>query len=219
MADMDLDDKIPLTDRYPGFSRGVKDLNRESERVPRRLSKRSGDPANRGGGVSERTGNRFSSLRCCAALPLQAEHSPRLAAGRVQVLLKGVRWAIIPNVQIAVVEDDPLVRDFVVDTLEFSVNRKVHTFDNGFAAWQYIQTSNPIHIVFSDIHVPDIDGLELTTRIKAAQLEIICILASGNPADALRASEAGAFVLKPYGVSDLVALVQTFVVEDQGRRG
>jgi len=120
-----------------------------------------------------------------------------------------------------VVEDDPLVRDFVVDTLEFSVNRKVHTFDNGFAAWQCIQTSNPIHIVFTDIHVPDIDGLDLTARIKAAQPEIICILASGNPADELRATEAGAdaFVLKPYGVSDLFALVQTFVVEDKDRRG
>jgi two-component system KDP operon response regulator KdpE len=130
---------------------------------------------------------------------------------------KCVRWAIIPNVQIVVVEDDPLVRDFVVDTLEFSVNRKIHTFDNGFAAWQYIQTSHPIHILFSDIHVPDMDGLELTARIKAAHPEIICIVASGNPADEWRASEAGAdaFVLKPYGVNDLFALVQTFVVEDQ----
>ncbi len=118
------------------------------------------------------------------------------------------------------VEDDPLVRDFVVDTLEFSVNRKIHTFDNGFAAWQHIQESNPIHIVFSDIHVPDIDGLELIARIKAAHPEIICILASGNPADALPATEAGAdaFVLKPYGVSDLFALVQTFVVQDNGTR-
>ena len=118
-------------------------------------------------------------------------------------------------------EDDPLVRDFVVDTLEFSVNRKIHTFENGFSAWQYIQTSNPIHIVFSDIHVPEINGLELTARIKATQPEIICILASGNPADELRATEAGAdaFVLKPYGISDLFALVQTFVVEDKGARG
>jgi CheY-like chemotaxis protein len=132
-----------------------------------------------------------------------------------------VRWAIIPNVQIAVVEDDPLVRDFVVDTFEFSVNRKIHTFETGFAVWQYIQASNPIHIVFSDIHVPDIDGLELTARIKAAQPEIVCILASSNPADELRANQAGAdaFVLKPYGVSDLFALVQTFVVEGKGRRG
>jgi len=45
-------------------------------------------------------------------------------------------------------------------------------------------------------------SFELTTRIKAAQPETICILISGNPADALRASEAGAdaFLLKPYGV-------------------
>jgi DNA-binding response OmpR family regulator len=119
-----------------------------------------------------------------------------------------------------VVEDDPLVRDFVVDTLEFSINRKVHTFDSGFAAWQFIQTSSPIHIVFSDIHVPEIGGLELTARIKAAQPEIICILASGNPADEVRVAEAGAdaFVLKPFGVGDLFALVQTFVVEDKKRQ-
>lgn len=129
-----------------------------------------------------------------------------------------MRWTIIPNVQIAVVEDDPLVRDFVVDTLEFSVNRKIHTFDNGFAAWQFIQSADPPHIVFSDLHVPDIDGLELTARIKAVRPGIICILSSANPADESLAAAAGAdaFVLKPYGVSDLFALVQTFVVEDQG---
>jgi CheY-like chemotaxis protein len=121
-----------------------------------------------------------------------------------------------------VVEDDPLVRDFVVDTLEFSVNRKIHTFDNGFSALQYIQASQPVHILFADIHVPEIDGLELTHRIKAAKPEIICILASGNPADEPRAIEAGAdaFMLKPYGVSDLFSIVQTFVVEDGcGRPG
>lgn len=117
----------------------------------------------------------------------------------------------------AVVEDDPLVRAFVVDALTFSINRKIQTFDCGFAAWQYIRSSNPVHIVFADIHVPDMDGLELTTRIKAAMLEIVCILASGSPADEPLSATAGAdaFPLKPYGVSDLFALVQTFVVEDK----
>ena len=61
-------------------------MNRDSERFPRRLSARSKDPAHRGGGVSERTENKHSSLRCCAALPLQAENSPRLAAGRIQLV-------------------------------------------------------------------------------------------------------------------------------------
>ena len=129
------------------------------------------------------------------------------------------RWPIIPNVQIAVVEDDPLVRDFVVDALEFSTNRKILTFDNGFAAWQHIQSSRFIHIVFADIHVPDMNGLELTTRIKESAPEVICILASGNPADEQQAATAGAdaFLLKPYGINDLFALVQTFVVEEDPR--
>lgn len=131
-----------------------------------------------------------------------------------------MRWAIIPNVQIAVVEDDQLVRDFVVDTLEFSVNRKIHTFDDGFSAWQYLQASHPIHILFADIHVPEIDGLELTARLKTLKPEIICILTSGDPADEARAVEAGtdAFMLKPYGVGDLFAVVQAFVVEDKDCR-
>ena len=117
------------------------------------------------------------------------------------------------------VEDDLLVRDFVVDTLAFSINRKIHTFDSGFAAWQYVRSCHPIHIVFVDIHVPDMNGLELTERIKAASPEIICILASSDPADEPLAEEAGAdaFLLKPYGVSDLFALVKTFVVEEKVR--
>jgi CheY-like chemotaxis protein len=131
------------------------------------------------------------------------------------------RWSIIPNVQIAVVEDDPLVRDFVVDAFEFSINRKTHTFDSGFAAWQYIRSGGPVHIVFADIHVPEMDGLELTARVKAAAPEMVCILASGDPADASRAEAAGAdaFLLKPYGISDLFALVQTFVADDGGKPG
>ncbi|WP_319523393.1 response regulator [uncultured Desulfosarcina sp.] len=131
------------------------------------------------------------------------------------------RCTIIPNVQIAVVEDDPLVRDFVVDAFEFSINRKIHTFESGFAAWQYIRSAAPVHIVFADIHVPEIDGLELTARIKAEAPEVICILASGNPTDASRAESAGAdaFLLKPYGISDLFALIQTFVADGDDRPG
>lgn len=118
--------------------------------------------------------------------------------------------------QIVVVEDDPLVRDFVVDVLEFSTNRKILTFDSGFAAWQHIQSTHPIHIVFADIRVPDMDGITLTRRIKATKAAIVCILASGNPADEPAAAAAGAdaFLLKPYGISDLFTLVQTYVVEE-----
>jgi DNA-binding response OmpR family regulator len=127
-----------------------------------------------------------------------------------------LRWAIIPNVKIVVVEDDPLVRDFVVDTLEFSVNRKIDTFASGFSAWHYVQHPHPVHIVFTDLHVPDMDGLTLIRRIKSIRPEIVCILTSGNPADEHRAGRAGAdaFVLKPYGVHELFALVQAFVVQD-----
>ena len=138
---------------------------------------------------------------------------------RITVNINPSRCTIIPNVQIAVVEDDQLVRDFVVDAFEFSINRKIHTFDSGFAAWQVIQSSQPIHIVFADIHVPDMDGLELTARIKTKRPDVVCILASGNAADEVLAKRAGAdaFLLKPYGVNDLFSLVQTFVAAEGDR--
>ena len=41
----------------------LKILNRDSERIPRRLSERSRDTEHRCGGVSERTENRYPSLR------------------------------------------------------------------------------------------------------------------------------------------------------------
>ena len=118
--------------------------------------------------------------------------------------------------QIVVVEDDPLVRDFVVDVLEFSTNRKILTFDSGFAAWQHIRSKQTVHILFADIRIPDMDGITLTRRVKATHPDIVCILASGNAADDSIAADAGAdaFLLKPYGISDLFALVQTFVVEE-----
>ena len=107
----------------------------------------------------------------------------------------------------------------MVDAFEFSINRKILTFDSGFAAWQMIRASQPIHIVFADIHLPDMDGCELTSRIKGERPETVCILSSSNPADEASAEQVGAdaFLLKPYGVSDLFALVQTFVSADGDR--
>jgi len=40
----------------------------------------------------------------------------------------------IPNVKIAVIDDDLLVRDFMVTVLMYCVNRDVLSFDNGLAA-------------------------------------------------------------------------------------
>lgn len=126
-----------------------------------------------------------------------------------------MRCAIIPNVKIAIVEDDSLVRNFVVDTLEFSVNRKVLTFEDGFEALRHLSKDDGVDIIIADINIPQIDGIELLKKIKKKKPHIICVLTSGSSDLEKQARDAGAdaFILKPYTVNDLFKIVQTFVVE------
>jgi hypothetical protein len=50
---------------------------------------------------------------------------------------------IIANVKIAVIDEDVIIRDFIVSTLMYSVNREILTFDDGFDAWVYFEESGP----------------------------------------------------------------------------
>ncbi len=54
---------------------------------------------------------------------------------------------IIANVKIAVIDEDIIVRDFIVSTLMYSVNREILTFDNGFDAWISFEESG-FHIAY-----------------------------------------------------------------------
>jgi CheY-like chemotaxis protein len=72
----------------------------------------------------------------------------------------------IPNVKIAVVDDDLLVRDFVVTVLMYCVNRDVLSFDNGLAAWRYIEDNESPDIIISEIDVPGLNGFELMAKFK-----------------------------------------------------
>lgn len=119
------------------------------------------------------------------------------------------------SAQILIIDDDRFVRDFAVDAIEFSTNRKVVTFDSGFHAWQYIQ-SRPklIDIVIADANIPDLRGLELLERTKLNHPEKIFILASSNPEHEKAAYQMGAdaFLFKPFDANDLFTIVERLVL-------
>ncbi len=122
----------------------------------------------------------------------------------------------IPNVKIAVVDDDLLVRDFVVTVLMYCVNRDVLSFDNGLAAWRYIEDNESPDIIISEIDVPGLNGFELMAKFKEKSPDKKFLLMSDNPANeqTARNSGADAFLAKPVSVNDLFRVVQTFVVKD-----
>jgi len=122
----------------------------------------------------------------------------------------------IPNVKIAVVDDDLLVRDFVVTVLMYCVNRDVLSFDNGLAAWRYIEDNESPDIIITEIDVPGLNGFELMAKFKEKSPDKKCLLMSANPDNEQPARNSGAdvFLAKPVSVNDLFRVVQTFVVRD-----
>jgi DNA-binding NtrC family response regulator len=120
----------------------------------------------------------------------------------------------IPNVKIAVIDGDLLVRDFVSTVLMYCVNRDVLSFDNGMAAWRYIEGPDSPDIIISEVDVSGLNGFELLTKFKEKHPAKKCLLMSANPDDEQVAKDSGAdaFLAKPVSVNDLFRVVEAFVV-------
>jgi CheY-like chemotaxis protein len=120
----------------------------------------------------------------------------------------------IPNVKIVVIDGDLLVRDFISTVLMYCVNRDVISFDNGMAAWRYIEGSDSPDIIISEVDVSGLNGFELLAKFKEKHPAKKCLLMSANPDDEQIARDSGAdaFLAKPVSVNDLFRVVEAFVV-------
>lgn len=120
----------------------------------------------------------------------------------------------IPNVKIVVIDGDLLVRDFISTVLMYCVNRDVLSFDNGMAAWRYIEGSDSPDIIISEVDVFGLNGFELLAKFKEKHPAKKCLLMSANPDDEQIARDSGAdaFLAKPVSVNDLFRVVEAFVV-------
>ncbi len=126
-----------------------------------------------------------------------------------------MRWAIISDVKIVVVDNDRVIREFVKDVLAYSVNREVFAFENAVEAMGYMENENgPADVVVCNVEMPLDEGFDLISGIKREDPDKVCIAVSGNPSHGKRARELAAdgFLAKPFGVSDLFDLVQQFIV-------
>ena len=110
------------------------------------------------------------------------------------------------NPKILVVEDDPTVRNLITTTLK-SNNYAYTTAANGEAAIAAATTQQP-DIVFLDLGLPDLDGVEVIKRIRSwSQMPIIVISARSEDGDKVAALDAGAddYLTKPFSVTELLA--------------
>lgn len=87
--------------------------------------------------------------------------------------------ALQPSGNILLIEDNPSQSKLLKRWIEISGCFNVTIVENGAKGWQSLQTSQ-WDLVISDIHVPGLNGLELTRHIKAHNLPVPILLISAH---------------------------------------
>jgi len=106
------------------------------------------------------------------------------------------------------VEDDLLIRILCVEVLE-DEGFAVVGAANGHEAVLVLEAHNDILIVFTDINMPGLDGLELARRVHARWPHIQFIVTSGRVAPSLsEMPDRGTFLPKPYHLDTVVQLIR-----------
>ena len=110
---------------------------------------------------------------------------------------------------ILVVEDDAPVCNLITTTLKIHNYRFLTAF-NGESAILEASSHNP-DIIFLDLGLPDMDGIEVIRKIRTwSNVPIIVISARSEDIDKIEALDAGAddYLTKPFSVEELLARVR-----------
>lgn len=119
-----------------------------------------------------------------------------------------------------VVEDDPAVRNLIVTTLDVHGYRHV-TASSGRAAVSAVASNSPA-IILLDLGLPDMDGVEVITKVRTwTDAPIIVISARSEDADKIQALDAGAddYLTKPFSVEELLARIRVTLRRLQREEG
>jgi two-component system KDP operon response regulator KdpE len=107
---------------------------------------------------------------------------------------------------VLIIEDEPRMRSFLHVSLASNGYRVVES-DTAQDGVLQASTRNP-DVVLLDLGLPDADGLDVTTKLRAwSKVPIIVISARGQEQDKISALDAGAddYLTKPFGVGELLA--------------
>jgi PAS domain S-box-containing protein len=105
-----------------------------------------------------------------------------------------------------IVDDEPDVMEMAA-MLFRSIGYEVFTANSGPAALEILERSTDISVLFSDVMMPSMSGIELAMHVRKIRPEVKILLASGYALPALKAQHAGidefAFITKPYKLAEL----------------
>lgn len=122
-------------------------------------------------------------------------------------------------ITVLLVEDEPEIRRFVVKVLAMQGYRVLEAHDGGQALALCREHQEPIHLLLTDVVIPDTSGPELAASIQALRPEICFLYISAYDTGLLRQNfglnARAAFLQKPFGAEDLLEKVHEVL---QGRK-
>jgi PAS domain S-box-containing protein len=131
----------------------------------------------------------------------------RLYLPRAATTAAGLRpldW-VRGNEQIVVVDDDPLVREAVLRSLQ-ALGYDVHAFASGGDCLAAIDRLAGAQLLLTDVRMPGIDGRELAARLQAAMPQLRTLLMSGYTD--FEIEDESTFLPKPFRAADLARKVR-----------
>ena len=121
---------------------------------------------------------------------------------------------------VLVVEDEPQLRRYLRTTLTANGYRMEEAL-GGEEALRLAAALRP-DLVLLDLGLPDLDGLEVTQRLREwSPVPIIVVSARGQEEDKIRALDRGAddYLTKPFGSGELLARIRVALRHAEGRAG
>jgi CheY-like chemotaxis protein len=121
-----------------------------------------------------------------------------------------------PNPPVLVVEDDPRVRDLLVEVLVEQKCRVVEAAD-GLSGLRILKDTPSIQLVISDIGLPGMDGRRMVEEARAARPDLKVILTTGY-AHSLALTEGlrdpdMELVTKPFGIDEITRRIMAALGE------
>jgi PAS domain S-box-containing protein len=108
--------------------------------------------------------------------------------------------------KVLVVDDEQDVMDLAA-ALFRNIGYEVYTANNAESAMEILHRNTDISVLFSDIMMPGMNGLELAKQARSFRPGLKVLLASGYPLPALKAQDKSieefGFISKPYRLSEL----------------
>lgn len=115
--------------------------------------------------------------------------------------------------KILIVDDEIHIRLLLAQTLEDLEDQSVELLfaENGLEAWSLVNSEQP-DLIFLDVMLPQLSGLELCTRIKRdspfQSTHVVILTSRGQDIDRVRSESAGAdqYITKPFDPDQILEL-------------